>query len=222
MLKEERAIVSDIEGTTRDWLESWASFEGIPVRLFDTAGLRSTSDVIEAEGVERTRDLSEDADVILYLVDSSSGLTDDDMKFLSENKTTPIILVWNKCDKVGDDSFGNIDESYRSNIRSEVRLSAKNGNGIGLLISTAKTILCGGEESDRNVAGLGSQRQRNSVSEALERIEHALSIAQDGSYGLDAVVQDLEDCLDSLGEVTGEVTPDDVLGSVFANFCVGK
>ena len=59
-------------------------------------------------------------------------------------------------------------------------------------------------------------------SEALERIEHALSIAQDGSYGLDAVVQDLEDCLDSLGEVTGEVTPDDVLGSVFANFCVGK
>lgn len=222
LLKEERAIVSDIEGTTRDWLESWASFEGIPVRLFDTAGLRSTSDVIEAEGVERTRNLSEDADVILYLVDSSSGLTDDDMKFLSENKTTPIILVWNKCDKVGDDSFGNIDESYRSNIRSEVRLSAKNGNGIGLLISTAKTILCGGEESDRNVAGLGSQRQKNSVSEALERIEHALSIAQDGSYGLDAVVQDLEDCLDSLGEVTGEVTPDDVLGSVFANFCVGK
>lgn len=224
LLKEERAIVSDIEGTTRDWLESWASFEGIPVRLFDTAGLRSTSDVIEAEGVERTKDLTVDADVILYLVDSSTGLTEDDKKFICEKKEKPIILVWNKCDKASANKTenDNSNEEWKSYIRSEIKLSAKNGSGIGSLISTAKNILCGGEESDRNAAGLGSQRQRNSVSEALERIQHALTIAQDGSYGLDAVVQDLEDCLDSLGEVTGEVTPDDVLGSVFANFCVGK
>ena len=224
LLKEERAIVSDIEGTTRDWLESWASFEGIPVRLFDTAGLRSTSDVIEAEGVERTKDLTVDADVILYLVDSSTGLTEDDKKFICEKKEKPIILVWNKCDKASANKTenDNSNEEWKSYIRSEIKLSAKNGSGIGSLISTAKSILCGGEESDRNAAGLGSQRQRNSVSEALERIQHALTIAQDGSYGLDAVVQDLEDCLDSLGEVTGEVTPDDVLGSVFANFCVGK
>ncbi|MBR1912362.1 MAG: tRNA uridine-5-carboxymethylaminomethyl(34) synthesis GTPase MnmE [Treponema sp.] len=223
LLKEERAIVSDIEGTTRDWLESWASFEGIPVRLFDTAGLRSTSDVIEAEGVERTRDLSSEADVILYLVDASAGLSEEDRMFLSEKKETPIILVWNKCDKGDDFAIEmNGDDAYKSDVRAEVRLSAKNGNGLGTLIGTAKRILCGGEETDRNAAGLGSQRQRNSVSEALERIEHALVIANDGSYGLDAVVQDLEDCLDSLGEVTGEVTPDDVLGAVFANFCVGK
>ena len=70
ILKEERAIVSDIEGTTRDWLESWASVNGIPVRLFDTAGLRQTDDVIEAQGVELTKNLTKDADVVLYLVDS--------------------------------------------------------------------------------------------------------------------------------------------------------
>ena len=199
-------------------------FASIPVRLFDTAGLRSTSDVIEAEGVERTKDLTVDADVILYLVDSSTGLTEDDKKFICEKKEKPIILVWNKCDKASASKTenDNSNEEWKSYIRSEIKLSAKNGSGIGSLISSAKSILCGGEESDRNAAGLGSQRQRNSVSEALERIQHALTIAQDGSYGLDAVVQDLEDCLDSLGEVTGEVTPDDVLGSVFANFCVGK
>nr|MCR5762400.1 tRNA uridine-5-carboxymethylaminomethyl(34) synthesis GTPase MnmE [Treponema sp.] len=221
LLKEERAIVSDIEGTTRDWLESWVSFEGIPVRLFDTAGLRSTTDTIEAEGVERTRDLTADADIILYLVDSYIGLTVDDINFISSNKKTPIILVWNKSDKSQENSSATVpDESYKKDIRAEIKLSAKKGNGIGSLISTAKNILCGGQESDRDAAGLGSQRQRDSVQEALERIQHALFIAQDGSLGLDAVVQDLEDSLDSLGEVTGEVTPDDVLGSVFANFCV--
>ena len=79
ILKEERAIVSDIEGTTRDFLESWASFDGIPVRLFDTAGLRDTEDVIEAQGVEITKNLSTDADVVLYLVDSNTGISEDDV-----------------------------------------------------------------------------------------------------------------------------------------------
>src|SRR5574344_2063584 len=84
LLKEERAIVSDIAGTTRDWLESYADFGGIPVRLFDTAGLRKTDDVIEARGVELTKDLSEDADVILYLIDSRNGISPEDKGLFSE------------------------------------------------------------------------------------------------------------------------------------------
>ena len=98
LLKEDRAIVSDIEGTTRDFIESWIDFSGIPARLFDTAGLRETSDAIEAVGVERTRDLSEEADLILYLVDSKAGLTEEDKSFISEHTEIPLILVWNKCD----------------------------------------------------------------------------------------------------------------------------
>ena len=96
LLKEERAIVSDIEGTTRDWIESYISFDGIPARLFDTAGLRITDDVIEARGVELTKDLSADADLILYLVDSQSGLTDEDTAFIQQQKNVPVVLVWNK------------------------------------------------------------------------------------------------------------------------------
>ena len=103
ILKEERAIVSDIEGTTRDWLESWASINGIPVRLFDTAGLRQTSDVIEAQGVEISRNLVQDADVVLYLVDGTQGMNDEDREFI-ENCEEPLIVVYTKSDKNSDNT----------------------------------------------------------------------------------------------------------------------
>ena len=92
--------------------------------------------------------------------------------------------------------------------------------GLGSLSSAVKNILMKASESDRAQTGLGSERQKEAVEQALECVNHALSLAKD--YALDAVVQDLEDCLDYLGEVTGEVTPDDVLGSIFSRFCVGK
>lgn len=215
LLKEERAIVSDIEGTTRDWLESYADFDGIPVRLFDTAGLRQTDDVIEARGVELTKDLSNDADVILYLVDSNSGISEDDKAFIVSQKNIPLIVVFNKCD-----SGSALSQTYED--KDCVSISAKKGIGIEELVSRTKKILLAGKESSRDGVGLGSERQKKSVEEALERVTHAIETAENHEYGLDAVVQDLEDSLDSLGEVTGEVTPDDVLGTVFENFCVGK
>ena len=97
LLKEERAIVSDIEGTTRDWIESWVSFDGIPARLFDTAGLRITDDVIEQRGVEMTKDLTQDADIIIYLVDSTKEESKDDIDFINSfNGKIPVIKVLNK------------------------------------------------------------------------------------------------------------------------------
>ena len=228
ILKEERAIVSDIEGTTRDWLESWASINGIPVRLFDTAGLRETSDVIEAQGVEISRNLVHDADVVLYLVDSQSGLNDEDRQFI-ENCTEPLIIVETKIDKTTT-SDNNIPVPERSRRAPSVvepvetticKISSKTGAGLSDLFSKITAILTAGLSTERTQAGLGSARQKEAVSAALESVEHAL-ISADDNYTLDAVVQDLEDALDSLGEVTGDVTPDDVLGSIFANFCVGK
>ena len=239
ILKEERAIVSDIEGTTRDWLESWASINGIPVRLFDTAGLRQTDDVIEARGVELTKNLATDADVVLYLIDSTVGPNDDDKKFI-QNCTEPLIVVYNKADKnQGGGSLPLAPKSSPENLapvfsatpsesmslsgltrQSPVYISAKTGSGLKDLFAQITKILTEGLSTEREQAGLGSARQKAAVQEALECVEHALQNADD--YTLDAVVQDLEDSLDSLGEVTGDVTPDDVLGSIFANFCVGK
>lgn len=220
ILKEERAIVSDIEGTTRDWLESWASINGIPIRLFDTAGLRETDDKIEAQGVQISRNLAQDADLVLYLVDSSSGLNDEDKEFIKKSQE-PLILVWNKADKIEAGGDRPRVEACDIGDRPQAFVSAKKGSGFKELYAQITAILTAGLSTERQQAGLGSARQKESVAEALESVKHAL-VSADDNYTLDAVVQDLEDALDSLGEVTGDVTPDDVLGSIFANFCVGK
>ena len=181
--------------------------------------MRKTSDVIEAKGVELTQELASSADMVLYLVDSSKGITDEDKDFLAKNKTIPQILVLNKTDLAQN----NIEESVPETMQEfTVKISAKKSEGIGALTALVKKIILKDTAQGIEKTGLGSQRQKECVIQALERVEHALEIARDETYGLDAVVQDLEDSLDSLGEVTGEVTPDDVLGSIFAHFCVGK
>ncbi len=217
ILKEERAIVSDIEGTTRDWLESWAGINGIPVRLFDTAGLRNTEDVIEAKGVEISRSLVHEADVVLYLIDSAQGMNDEDKEFIEACKV-PLIVVWTKSDLEPSPSLRGAEQ--RSNPQ-QAHISAKTGSGIPDLFNQIEALLTQGLDTERQQAGLGSARQKDAVAEALECTRHALATAAD-NYSLDAVVQDLEDALDSLSEVTGAITPDDILGSIFANFCVGK
>ena len=213
LLKEERAIVSDIEGTTRDWIESWVSFDGIPARLFDTAGLRITDDVIEQRGVEMTKDLTQDADIILYLVDSTKDEAQEDIDFINSfNGKIPVIKVLNKIDVLQDSSL--LDEN-------SVKISAKTGLGISDLIKAVKNTLVKSTKSERTQAGLGSERQKQAVDEALDSVNHALEVSC-ADFTMDAVVQDLEDALSFLSEITGETTPDDILGNIFANFCVGK
>ena len=213
LLKEERAIVSDIEGTTRDWIESWVSFDGIPARLFDTAGLRITDDVIEQRGVEMTKDLTQDADIILYLVDSTKSEAQEDIDFINSfTGKIPVIKVLNKIDALQNNS--DLDEN-------SVKISAKTGFGISDLIKEVKNTLVKSTKSERTQAGLGSERQKQAVDEALDSVNHALEVSC-ADFTMDAVVQDLEDALSFLSEITGETTPDDILGNIFANFCVGK
>ena len=163
-----------------------------------------------AQGVELSKNLVKDADVVLYLIDSVAGKNDEDEEFI-KNCPVPLIEVWNKCDAASQNPVGP-DALY---------VSAKNGIGLPALFNQLEAILKNGISTERTQAGLGSARQKAAVSEALESARHALLTSED-NYTLDAVVQDLEDALDFLGEVTGAITPDDVLGSIFANFCVGK
>lgn len=219
LLKEERAIVSDIEGTTRDWIESWVSFGGIPARLFDTAGLRESTDVIEQSGVERSHELAEDADLVLYLADSSVGFTDDDranIELLHKKSHKKMILVWNKCDMCA--TLNNEKPDGECN---QVFISARTGYGIAELVNVVHKMLSGQKETARQQAGLGSERQKKAVDDALDSVTHALT-ATDEQLGLDAVVQDIEDALASLSFITGETSPDDILGNIFSRFCVGK
>jgi len=229
LLKEERAIVSEIHGTTRDWLESAADFGGIPVRIFDTAGLRDTHDLIEAEGVERSKNLALDADLVLYLVDGTIGLTEED----TLSATVPVILVWNKADKEGAlnaPAVASIPTSASmvtnattpgNAICAVCPISAKKGLGISELVKKTTELLLGDNRETIRETGLGTERQKNAVRSALLSLNHALQAAEEG-FPMDAIAQDLEDALTPLGEITGEVTSGDILDTVFSGFCVGK
>ena len=251
LLKEDRAIVSDIHGTTRDWLESWISFAGIPVRLFDTAGLRRTDDIVEQAGVERTLDLTDEADLLLYLIDASEGETEEDSLMIErlQKKRKPLVIVWNKTDKApagcqtgstphtapaAENFSRSADLTQKSHSLPCVYISAKTGSGLADLTETVKNLLlsaAGGTEfgsagnalagSERLQAGFGSLRQKKAADEALDSLNHAIAVPS-LDLTLDAAVQDMEDALSFLGEITGEVGADDILENIFSRFCVGK
>lgn len=231
LLKEDRAIVSDIHGTTRDWIEAEADFSGIPVRLFDTAGLRETEDKIEAEGIARTRELLQRADIVFYTVDSSAGFTGEDAGFFRDGggNNIPVFIVWNKTDKENSlppekfreqfSSFG-LDEK-KSGVAGVFPVSAKTGAGLEALVKAAAETLLAKTEGAASGAALGSLRQKETALTVESYLQAALDNAENG-FPLDAVVQDLDDALFAIGEITGETVSADVLDTVFSKFCVGK
>ncbi|MBO5124164.1 MAG: tRNA uridine-5-carboxymethylaminomethyl(34) synthesis GTPase MnmE [Spirochaetaceae bacterium] len=249
LLKEDRSIVSDIHGTTRDWIEGWVSFGGIPARLFDTAGLRESDDEVERHGIQRTQDLTAEADLILYVVDSTVGLTEEDREFLENRRraenssdccgsddnrlddnrlgdkptagSPPLALVLNKWDKV---ALHSLSEPGMDGLPVDtvVRLSARTGQGTAQLVEEICRLLFRNiSHAGAGQVGLGTERQKDCAQAALEAVVHGLEVAEEG-YTLDAVVQDVEEALESLGEITGEVTTEDILDTVFSRFCLGK
>ena len=217
LLKEERAIVSDIHGTTRDWLEAHLDFKGIPVILFDTAGLRSTDDSIEALGVQRSEALIQEAAVILYLIDGSLPVSQEDCRFILGQKG-PLITVLTKADKA--EAPHPLPAELQGILT--ITVSAHSGEGLQELIATvAECITTCVPDSSNTEPALGTERQKRAVHAAVRVLEHAKQAAEMG-YPLDAIMQDIEDAVQLLGEITGEVHTDDILDSIFSHFCVGK
>jgi len=227
LLKENRAIVSDIHGTTRDWLEAEADFLGIPVRLYDTAGICETTDNIEAQGVDRTNTLVSRADIIFYVIDGTTGITRNDQKFLEQQHSAPVLVLWNKADHEKTlplpehQNPGGIDTTF-------FQVSAHTGEGIRLLMEKTRNIIFEDIQntSSEGIGALrgpspGNERQKQALSTARSFLEHACE-AEESGFPLDAVAQDLEDAVVALGEITGETTAEDILDVVFSTFCVGK
>ena len=217
LLKEDRAIVSDIHGTTRDWLEAELDFKGIPAHIFDTAGLRATEDTIEAIGVQRSVELVSAADIVLYLIDGTKPPTEEDSAFIERN-TAPLIIVQTKADKGQPEPLPAALQRYPA-----VSLSSKTGAGLDVLIDTVVGLVTADTALPMQNAGvsLGTERQKEAVTAALEAVGHALEAGRSG-YPLDAVIQDVEEAVHALGSVTGEVRSDDILDKIFSGFCVGK
>ena len=206
-LKEDRSIVSEQKGTTRDFIEAMCEIRGIPVRLYDTAGFRDLSESeIEQEGIRRSRSLLEAADIIIYLVDSTdtSGI---DKKVISDPRC---IAVLNKADlkELHKDGFLN--------------LSVTTGLGFERLCDEISSRLTSdASTSDESALVIESERQKENLLRAVQALE-AAKAAVDANLPLDLVSMDIQEALEALGELTGGVTTDDILDRIFGSFCVGK
>lgn len=215
LVREERAIVSAEPGTTRDWLESWISVGDLAVRLVDTAGLRNAGSTIEAEGVRRSRELLSRADLVLYLVDGTLGLKDEDRTFVEQYPKA--LLLWNKADL----------PACMSSPRGWIKVSAKDVHSFGIFESMLETALAsyvqraepsGQYEAQVNIA---SERQADLLKQAYEALSGAIE-AQMAGAGLDIVALHVREAAEFLGEITGDIAPDEVLERVFSTFCLGK
>lgn len=218
LLQEERAIVTNIPGTTRDVIEEYLNVRGIPVRLMDTAGVRDTEDIVERIGVDRTRGKYRDADLVLTVLDVSEVLTDDDINLLKDVSDKQVIVVLNKVDLESRISI----EEVRNLLPHStiIRTSAVKDIGLPVLEDAIERMVMGGKISAQH-AFVVNQRHRLIIEEAYNRLcEVQHSLADRMPY--DFIEIDLRNIYDSLGMVTGDTVTEELLDSVFSQFCIGK
>ena len=208
LLGEQRAIVSDIQGTTRDTIEDTLIIDGVLFRLIDTAGMRETSDVIEQMGVERSRKAMENAQIVIYVIDD---LTIDEVQLMNDWTKGTIIRVLNKADLQSSNS-----QILKSS--NLISISAKNGEIEPLkreLVRIAKEMM------STSAVMLSNARHYEAISRAHVAILRVQQGLHDGLSG-ELLSLDLQDCLSALGEVTGQITNQEVLSNIFSKFCIGK
>lgn len=222
ILNEERAIVSDIAGTTRDVIEDVINIEGVSFRFIDTAGIRETSDTIETIGIERTYERISKASIVLLLVDATEK--DEDIKKAIENikdrlgkSDKKLIVVINKIDQA------DLRQDFSNLLRDKdsiLKISAKTGENVDQLIQELLSIvnLTSLEQNDIIVT---NARHYDALEKADESLQRAIDGLKTGITG-DFMAQDIRETLHYLGEITGEITTDEVLGNIFKNFCIGK
>ena len=215
-LKEERAIVTDIPGTTRDVIEESIDLDGVMIRLVDTAGVRETQDIVEQEGIKRTRAAQDEADLLLVVVDGSVALTNDDRELLSAVRDRKHVVVLNKAD---------LTETVERDIvlggHPVYVISAKMGLGIEPLKAALRAqLVSGGVEAAESVT-VTNVRHRDALRRAGESLGHALESVQCGMAG-ELVSIDVRAAADALGEISGAITTDEILGRIFSEFCIGK
>ncbi|MCT4614119.1 MAG: tRNA uridine-5-carboxymethylaminomethyl(34) synthesis GTPase MnmE [Marinifilaceae bacterium] len=220
LLNEEKAIVSDIAGTTRDVIEDTCIIEGINFRFIDTAGIRETTDTIENLGIQRTFENIDKAQIVLLLIDSSDSIEEvKESVRIVENKidldNQSFVLCYNKIDKI----------EYTSNLEDisdhdYVLISAKENKNIEQLSSKLVEVVDAKQWDDQDVI-VSNARHFEALSTALESIQR-VSDGLESSIPTDFIAQDIRECLHYLGEITGDISTDEVLGNIFKNFCIGK
>ncbi len=219
LLGENRALVTEIPGTTRDSIEEYLNLRGIPLRIVDTAGLRESEDLIEQLGMQRTKEFLAGAALILFLVDASQPLTAEDSAIFRSLPPVPVIVVVNKIDlpQLSDS------EAWAQMVGSNkvVSLSAKERTGFDELEQAIEQLVFQGAAQNTEPVFINNSRHVENLNVAQEQLASSLAALQDG-LPVDCAIIDLRAVLESLGQITGETVSDEVVREIFAKFCLGK
>ncbi|TVR19549.1 MAG: tRNA uridine-5-carboxymethylaminomethyl(34) synthesis GTPase MnmE [Balneolaceae bacterium] len=213
----DRAIVTDIAGTTRDTIDADWSYDGILFKLIDTAGLRETDDIIEAEGVKRSQKAFEQADLVVYLKDLSKPMIaeerDEIAGFQKRADKTPFLLIGTKLDLQSTDG--------KERLQFDLKISALGGENINPLKKLMKQRALENKDYDSSSLLVTSSRHRDALQKARKNVTHAITALDQGLTG-DFLSIDLRAALKELGAITGEITNEEILSSIFSRFCIGK
>ena len=219
ILKEDRAIVTDIAGTTRDTIEEFVTINGIPLKLIDTAGIREASDKVEKIGVEKSIKLAEEADLVIAIFDSSKELTEEDIEILKliENKKSIILLNKNDLNPVISEN----DEKLKKASKNILKISALNKTGIDELYEKISELFNLNKINLDNDILITNVRHKNIISKSLENVKKA-NEALNMNMPIDIITIYIKEILEDLGEITGEVVTEDIINEIFSKFCLGK
>ena len=219
ILDEERAIVSQIEGTTRDTIEEFITIKGIPLKIIDTAGIRKTTDEIEQIGVEKALNIVKEAELILAIFDNTKEINQEDIEILNLIKNKNAIILLNKID-VEDKKMENIEEFKNAN-KKIIKISAKNGNGIEEIYNEIERMFQIEElETDKEII-VTNIRHKNQIELAIKNIVEAI-MATENNLPIDIISIYIKQTLEDLGKITGENVSEDIINEIFAKFCLGK
>ena len=219
LLEENKAIVTDIPGTTRDVVEAYLNIDGIPYQLLDTAGIRETEDIVEQIGVERSKSSIEEADLVLMLVDSHVGLLDKDREILDQVKGKHVIYVLNKSDLESNIPQEILEEYFNNG--KVIRISAKVQTGLNELKQAMKQVVMKGEAQVNNGATISNQRQKQALINAIKSLEKVIEAIEMG-LPEDCLAIDLHDAFGHLGMIVGESIKEEIINQLFSRFCLGK
>ena len=219
ILKEDRAIVTEYEGTTRDTIEEFVNIEGIPLKLVDTAGIRDAKDEVEKIGIAKSKEIARDADLLIAIFDSSKELSDEDIEILKIIKDKKSIILLNKSDlnsvlSEKDDVFLNISKNI-------LKISAMNGEGLDELYSMIVKMFDLNEINVDNDVIITNIRHKDLISKAIENVKKARNTVKE-NMPIDIIAIFIKDVLEDLGKITGEFVTEDIINEIFSKFCLGK
>lgn len=218
MLNEERAIVTSVEGTTRDTIEEYISINGIPLKIIDTAGIREANDEVEKIGVEKAKKIAKESDLIIGIFDISRKMNKEDYEILDILKNKNSIIVLNKIDL----DENNVDmEKVKEINKPIVQISTKTREGIENLYKEIENIIETKEISSDNEIIVTNTRHKSLIIKAMESVDKSLETIEN-KMPIDIIVVYVKDILENLGEITGETVTEDIIKEIFSKFCLGK